>query len=100
MLDFDVISGFEWDKGNASKNHDKHSVSQKETEEAFFNTPLLTLLDLKHSTNEARYHLLGITNSGRKLHITFTLRRSATLIRVISARDMHKRERQVYDQAS
>ena len=44
-------------------------------------------------------HTLGKTDEGRHLHITFTLRESGSLIRVISARDMHRKERAVYEQA-
>lgn len=56
------------------------------------------LEDSKHSQNEARYHALGETDDARLLHITFTLRCGDTLIRVISARDMHRKERAVYEQ--
>lgn len=38
-------------------------------------------------------------NVSTKNDITFTLRQSGTLIRVISARDMHRKERAVYEQA-
>ena len=48
---------------------------------------------------EARYHALGTTDEGRQLHVSFTLRASNTLIRIISARDMHRKERRVYEQA-
>ena len=65
----------------------KHGVSQTEAEQAFFNQPLLILEDDRHSFAEARFHALGRTNEDRRLQITFTLRREATLIRVISARD-------------
>ena len=64
----------------------------------FFNEPLLVLADEKHSLVEARYHALGKTNDVRMLHVTFTLRDNGTLIRVISARDMHRKERKVYEQ--
>lgn len=64
----------------------------------FFNEPLLVLADEKHSQNEPRYHALGKTNDARMLHITFTLRAKGSLIRVISARDMHSKERKVYEQ--
>jgi len=46
-----------------------------------------------------RYHALGRTLEERRLHITFTLREDGLLIRVISARDMHRKERSVYEQA-
>ncbi|WP_373091097.1 BrnT family toxin [Zhongshania sp.] len=57
------------------------------------------MLDDKHSRKETRYHAYGKTNDGRKLHITFTLRETDTLIRVISARDMHRKEKMFYDKA-
>jgi len=98
MIDLSAIIGFEWDAGNARKN-DKHSVSTAEAEQVFFNAPLLLLEDQAHSQAELRFHALGQTDDGRHLHITFTLRQSEALIRVISARDMHRKERSVYDQA-
>jgi hypothetical protein len=67
-------------------------------EEVFFNQHLLMLEDLGHRDQEARFHALGKTLDGRALHITFTLRGDGTLIRVISARDMHRKEKSVYEQ--
>ena len=99
MLDFTQIIGFEWDAGNERKN-EKHSVTMMETEQVFFNAPLLLLEDAAHSQNELRIHALGRTDAARALHITFTLRQSGQLIRVISARDMHRKERAIYDQAN
>jgi uncharacterized protein len=98
MIDLDAIVGFEWDAGNERKN-EKHGVSMAEAEQVFFNAPLLLLDDVMHSQSEPRFHALGQSDEGRRLHITFTLRQSGELIRVISARDMHKKERSVYDKA-
>lgn len=98
MIDLARITGFDWDDGNARKS-DKHGVAQAQAEEVFFNQPLLMLDDLLHRDQEARYHALGKTLEGRLLHVTFTLRGGGTLIRVISARDMHRKERSVYEQA-
>lgn len=98
MIDLARIAGFDWDAGNARKN-DKHGVSMAESEQVFFNAPLLLLADAKHSQQEARHHALGRTDEGRFLHIAFTLRAAGTLIRVISARDMHRKERAIYEQA-
>ena len=100
MIDFDLIVGFEWDAGNLRKNEAKHSVTQVEIEEVFFNSPLLISADDKHSESERRYLALGKTNLGRELAVIFTLRQDATLIRVISARDQHRKERHLYEQAS
>ena len=98
MIDLEGLSGFDWDEGNARKN-EKHGVSTAEAEQVFFNQPLLLLEDRSHSQSEPRFHALGITDGDRTLHITFTLRLSGTLIRVISARDMHRKERAIYENA-
>ena len=97
--DLDKVTGFDWDAGNARKN-DKHGVSAAQAEQVFFNAPLLLLEDAAHSRQDRRLHALGKTDGGRGLHISFTLRQSGTLIRVISARDLHSKERAIYDQAS
>ena len=99
MIDLTTIAEFDWDDGNARKN-DKHSVSMAESEQAFFNEPLLLIADTKHSHGESRFHALGRTDNGRELHITFTLRNDGEKIRVISARDMHKKERTIYEQTT
>ncbi|CAN7183242.1 BrnT family toxin [Pseudoduganella sp. LjRoot289] len=96
MIDMTAVTGFEWDQGNARKN-DKHGVTMAESEQVFFNTPLLMLADPKHSGAEIRFHALGRSHTGRRLHISFTLCSGSTLIRVISARDMHRKEREIYE---
>ncbi len=98
MIDLSQITGFDWDDGNARKN-EKHGVSMTEAEQVFFNAPLLLVEDATHSEDEPRFHALGKTDAGRPLHIAFTLRQSGGLIRVISARDMHRKERAFYEQA-
>lgn len=100
MIDFSKISGFQWDAGNERKSEEKHGVSMAEAEQVFFNTPLLMLEDASHSAQEIRIHALGKTDERRTLHITFTLRKSETLIRVISARNMHRKERAIYEHSS
>ena len=99
MIDLTKITGFDWDDGNARKNN-KHAVSTAESEQVFFNAPLLLLADAKHSDREARFHALGKTDQGRLLHIALTLREAQSKIRVISARDMNRKERVIYEQAA
>lgn len=99
MIHWDQITGFDWDEGNARKSEDKHGASQAEAERVFFSEPILLLPDQTHSQHEPRYHALGRTDGGRLLHVTFTLRAGGTLIRIISARDMHRSERRFYEQA-
>ena len=98
MIDWARVVGVDWDAGNERKSADKHAVSQAEAEQAFFNRPFLVLNDERHSVPEVRFHALGRTDAGRRLHVTFTLRKSATLVRVISARDMSGKERLAYDE--
>ncbi len=97
MIDLSKITEFDWDAGNA-RNSERHGVSASEAEEVFFCTPLMLLDDQRHSQEEPRYYALGVTAAGRRLHVSFTLRRSDTAVRVISARDMSRKERVVYEQ--
>lgn len=98
-LDFQAVSGFEWDAGNSMKS-EKHSVGDAEAEQVFVNEPLVVLEDRAHSTAEPRWHALGHTNEGRLLHVTFTLRAGGTRVRIISARSMHRKERNIYEKTS
>jgi hypothetical protein len=88
--------GFEWDHGNQVKNWEKHDVTTQECEQVFFNKPLLIYDDSKHSKDEKRSYVLGRTDKDRFLFIVFTERKQ--LIRVISARDMSKKEHTIYEQ--
>jgi uncharacterized DUF497 family protein len=98
VIDLERIEGFDWDGGNVRKSADKHGVSQAEAEQIFLNQPLLTAEDEKHIKDEPRFNVLGQTDTGRHLHVTFTLRHGDTLVRVISARDMNRKERAFYEE--
>jgi uncharacterized DUF497 family protein len=91
---FPDLTGFQWDAGNSQKNWLAHDVSQAETEQVFFNRPILLRPDVPHSQAEVRYYVLGRSNAGRRLTIVFTIR--DTRVRPIMARDMSRRERRVY----
>jgi hypothetical protein len=95
--DLAACVGFEWDAGNADKNWDLHHVTQVECEQAFFTRPVIISRAEKYSGNELRYAALGRTNAERLLAIIFTVRNN--LVRVISARDMSRRERRIYEDA-
>jgi uncharacterized protein len=98
MIDWQIIVGFDWDDGNSRKSEDKHQVSQAEAEQVFFNSPLLLLPDPRHSLEEARMHALGMTDTSRPLLMTFTLRSNGTMIRIISARPMNRKEQDMLEQ--
>jgi len=93
---FDNFVGFQWDQGNIDKNLIKHNVENWESEQVFFNKPLLVLDNPKHSIPEKRWAAFGRTDADRFLVVIFT--RRGSLIRVISARDMNKKERKFYDE--
>ena len=93
---FEQFSGFQWDRGNIDKNLIKHNVKNWECEQVFFNRPLLVLDDPKHSVSEKRWAAFGKTDADRFLVVIFAKRNN--LIRIISARDMNKRERKFYDE--
>lgn len=87
---------FDWDEGNSNKNWIRHKVTKSESEQVFFNEPLIIADDLKHSQDEKRWYILGRTDVKRLLFIVFTIRKSR--IRVISAREMNKKEKKVYNE--
>ena len=93
----DGCTGFDWDDGNLDKNWIRHRVAFWEAEEIFFNEPLIVRNDRKHTRSELRYAALGQADSGRRLFLSFTVRRH--LIRIISARDMTPRETRTYEDA-
>ena len=96
--EFSSCTGFDWDEGNAEKNWVRHNVTSSECEQVFFHRPLVVSGDPDHSQAEQRYYALGQTDKGRRLFVVFTIRDS--LIRMISARDMSRRERGIYEKES
>ena len=91
------IKGFQWDQGNSGKNEGKHGVTDRESEEIFFNKPLVIARSIKGSP-EVRYAALGKTYGSRLLAVVFTIRTNK--IRVISARPMSRSERELYEEES
>ncbi len=95
---FDLLqkcTGFEWDEHNAEKNRQKPGVRPAECEQIFFNRPFVVADDAKHSEKENRLHTLGVADKGRMLFVVFTIR--GTKIRVISAREMNRKEKKAYE---
>ena len=93
-VEIEKCIGFDWDEGNFLKNWEKHRVSVSECEQIFFNRPLITAYDKNHSKQELRFYALSHTDAGRRLFVAFTVREA--LIRVISARNMNRKERDRY----
>ena len=92
-------TGFDWDDGNAPKVVSRHAVGPGECEQAFFFEPFAVTFDAKHAAQEVRWRALGRTLADRRLYLVFTFRGAGgTLIRVIQARDMNRKERKEYAQ--
>ena len=97
MRVFKAPAEFEWDQGNIGKNK-KHKVEDKESEEAFLDENKIIYKDVFHSKEEERFILLGKTEKSRLLYVAFTKRKNK--IRIISVRDINKKEVHVYEKAT
>ena len=97
IREFGDWDGFDWEEGNLLKNWEKHRVSAAECEQVFFNRPLVAGLDETHSKQERRHCALGVADAERWLFLVFTVRGGK--IRVISARDIGRQERKVFDES-
>jgi len=86
--------GFQWDAANSGKIWERHRVAPAECEELFFNRPLVIGEDEEHSAAEERMYGLGESDAGRLLFVAFTIR--GRLIRVVSTRDISRKERRIY----
>ncbi|MBE7440581.1 MAG: BrnT family toxin [Spirochaetales bacterium] len=95
LPDSSKIVGCDWNKGNAEKVSNRHSVHPAECEEVFFHDPILVIPDEMHSESEDRFHVLGRTATYRLLFLVFTIRRNK--IRIISTRNMTRREQKAYE---
>ena len=95
MRIFDDAASFEWDAGNRDKNLTKHGVSNEECEQVFEDGRRQFYPDVQHSRHEERFVIVGATKDEKLLRIAFTLR--GDLIRVISARPINRKEKNLYD---
>ena len=92
------VAGFEWDAGNRAKCQ-KHGVSVAEVED-LFKRPVLIIPDATHSRGEERLRAIGKTASGRSVFLVFTIRvrGGKRFIRPVSARFMHRKEIEHYEE--
>ena len=87
---------FDWDEGNTEKSKLKHEVESLVAEEVFYDKNLAILGEqIEPLTDERRFAVVGKTNSGGTIFISFTTREQK--IRVISARLAHRKERAIYE---
>ena len=93
------VDGFDWDEGNLAKCQ-KHGLSIEEIE-ALFRKVIQVAPDRRHSDGEERQLAVGRSTTGRPIFVVFTIRPrdGRTLVRPISARYMHAKEIERYEQA-
>ena len=90
---------FSWDAQKAVTNLKKHSVSFEEAATVFVDPDALDWDDPEHSYSEQRSKRLGSSLAGRILIVVYTQRRlthGQEIIRIISARQATRKERQAY----
>jgi len=90
---------FSWDAFKALKNYQKHGVPFEEASTVFSDPDALDWEDLEHSRIERRGKRLGLSIESRVLLVVYTLRRlrdDTETIRIISARQASRKEREAY----
>ena len=87
---------FAWDPNKAAKNLVKHGVSFEEAATVFGDPLSNTYHDPDHSTAERRFIMIGLSERGRMLVVAHT--DDGELVRIISAREATRRERESYDE--
>jgi uncharacterized DUF497 family protein len=87
---------FEWGPAKASTNVRKHGVSFEEAQSVFIDDNARLMNDPDHSTDEARFILLGLSQRLRLLVVVHCYRASGNVIRIISARKATRTEAIVY----
>jgi uncharacterized DUF497 family protein len=88
-----------WDSTKAQANESKHGVTFSEAAEVLLDPMALTLFDAANSTLEERWFTLGETTRRRLLAVSHTYvsqSEETSLVRIISAREATRRERQQY----
>ncbi|EPF24302.1 BrnT family toxin [Microcystis aeruginosa NIES-298] len=87
---------FEWNKNKAVKNLSKHGVSYEEAKTVFDDPLYVDFYDPEHSESEERYLIVGESDRGRLLIVSYTER--GDVIRLISAREVTQTEREAYEE--
>ena len=87
---------FDWDQAKAIANSKKHGVTFEDARSAFFDEFAMQFFDEDHSSDEARFLLLGLSSNARLLLVCHCEREHGNVVRIISARKATKREAAYY----
>ena len=86
---------FEWDPAKAAANLLTHGVSFDEAKTVFDDPLYVDFYDPDHSLDEHRYIIIGVSQPGRLLMVSYTERGDS--IRIISSREVTQKERRDYE---
>ena len=89
---------FEWDAKKAAANLRRHGVSFEEATSLLGDRLARTYEDPDHSDSEPRELTFGFSSTGRALVVSHCER--GERVRIISARQMTRRERRQYEEGS
>ena len=87
---------FDWDSTKAATNLSKHGVSFYEAKTVFDDQLYVDFYDPDHSDGEQRYIIIGQSQQGRLLMVSYTERNDT--IRIISSREVTRTEREAYEE--
>jgi uncharacterized DUF497 family protein len=88
-----------WDAAKALSNLAKHGVNFAQAATVLTDPLALSVFDAAHSETEERWFTLGVSSEGKLLAVAHTYRQtepSHIQVRVISAREATRRERDQY----
>lgn len=89
-----------WDPVKAQSNIAKHGVTFVQVATVLLDALALTVFDAAHSQTEERWFTLGMSSDGKLLAVSHTYQHTGPVdvrVRIISAREATKRERQQYE---
>ena len=87
---------FEWDENKSAANQSRHRVSFDEARTVFDDPLYVDFYDPDHSEEEQRYIIIGQSQQGRLLIVSYTEREN--VVRLISAREVTRGEREAYEE--
>ncbi len=89
-----------WDPLKAQSNIAKHGVTFVQAATVLIDPLALTLFDAAHSESEERWFTLGFSSEGKLLALSHTYQHTGPIhvrVRIISAREATRHERQQYE---
>lgn len=87
---------FEWDERKNEINKKKHGLSFETAKEVFYDENAVLFDDPDHSIGEERFLIIGTVKESKICIVSHCYRDSDNVIRLISAREATKNEKNIY----